>query len=145
MDSGGKVCKQKRSDQDHCHIVSGERADKTILHDAIGKEQRSQRETSNLGAARGSHVSYRVLLHPRAARFLEKTDTSVRVRLKQSLQELKNSPERKGERLKYSQFWRIRVGDYRAIYEIEDEKKTVIVLFIGHRRDVYDEFSRLLD
>jgi len=90
-------------------------------------------------------VSYRVLLHPRAARFLEKADASVRDQVKQSLRELENSPERKGERLRHSQFWRTRVGDYRAIYEINDEKETVIILFIGHRRDVYDEFSRLLD
>ena len=90
-------------------------------------------------------MSYRVLLHPRAARFLEKADASVRDQVKQSLRELENSPERKGERLKHSQFWRTRVGDYRAIYEINDEKETVIILFIGHRRDVYDEFSRLLD
>jgi len=90
-------------------------------------------------------VSYRVLLHPKAARFLEKADASVRDQVKQSLQDLENSPERKGERLKHSQFWRIRVGDYRAIYEIDEEKRTVIILFIGHRRDVYDEFSRLID
>jgi len=90
-------------------------------------------------------VSYRVLLHPKAARFLEKADASVRDQVKQGLRDLENSPERRGERLKHSQFWRIRVGDYRAIYEIDEEKKTVIVLFIGHRRDVYDEFSRLID
>jgi len=65
--------------------------------------------------------------------------------MKQGLRELENSPERRGERLKQSQFWRIRVSDYRAIYEIDSEKKMVIVLFIGHRKDVYDEFSRLLD
>jgi len=90
-------------------------------------------------------VSYRVLLHPRAARFLEKADASVRDQVKQSLRDLENSPERKGERLKHSQFWRVRVGDYRAIYEIDEERKMVIILFIGHRRDVYDEFSRLID
>lgn len=90
-------------------------------------------------------MSYRVLLHPKAARFLEKANVSVRDRVKQSLLELENSPERKGERLKHSQFWRARIGDHRAIYEIDDEKKTVIILFIGHRRDVYDEFSRLID
>jgi mRNA interferase RelE/StbE len=33
--------------------------------------------------------------------------------------------------------WRIRVGDYRVIYEIDDEQKTVTILHIGHRRDVY--------
>jgi len=90
-------------------------------------------------------VSYRVLLHPKAARFLEKADASVRDKVKQGLRGLENSPERKGERLKHSQFWRIRVGDHRAIYEIDEKEKTVIILFIGHRRDVYDEFTRLLD
>ena len=90
-------------------------------------------------------MSYRVLLHPKAAHFLEKADASVRDQVKQRLRDLENSPERRGERLKHSQFWRVRVGDYRAIYEIDEEKKTVIILFIGHRRDVYDEFSRLID
>lgn len=33
--------------------------------------------------------------------------------------------------------WRIRVGDYRVIYEIDDKRGIVTVLHIGHRRDVY--------
>ena len=33
--------------------------------------------------------------------------------------------------------WRIRVGNYRVIYEIDEKKGTVIILHIGHRRDVY--------
>ena len=41
-------------------------------------------------------------------------------------------------------FLRIRVGDYRAIYEIDRKDKRVIVLHIGHRSRVYDDFSRLL-
>ena len=90
-------------------------------------------------------MSYKVLLHPKAARFLEKAEAPVRDRVKQSLQKLCYSPERKGEHLKHSRFWRIRIGDYRAIYEIDDETKKVIVLFIGHRKDVYDDFSKLLD
>lgn len=34
--------------------------------------------------------------------------------------------------------WRIRVGDYRVIYEIDDRQRTVTVLHVGHRRDVYE-------
>ena len=34
--------------------------------------------------------------------------------------------------------WRYRIGDYRAICEIEDEKITILVLEIGHRKSVYD-------
>jgi mRNA interferase RelE/StbE len=33
--------------------------------------------------------------------------------------------------------WRVRVGDYRLIYEIDDSLKTVTVIKIGHRSDVY--------
>ena len=33
--------------------------------------------------------------------------------------------------------WRIRVGDFRVIYEIDDRQQVVAILHIGHRRDVY--------
>ena len=89
-------------------------------------------------------MSYRVLLHPRAADFLKKTDATSKKRIKDRMRELENSPERKGQHLKYSPFWRLRIGDYRAVYEIDEAKKRVIILFIGHRREVYDDFSRLL-
>lgn len=34
--------------------------------------------------------------------------------------------------------WRYRIGDYRLIAEIEDEKVLILIVKIGHRRDVYD-------
>lgn len=33
--------------------------------------------------------------------------------------------------------WRIRIGDHRVIYEINDAARTISVLHVGHRRDVY--------
>lgn len=33
--------------------------------------------------------------------------------------------------------WRIRVGDYRIIYEIFDDRRVVIVVVVGHRKDAY--------
>jgi mRNA interferase RelE/StbE len=89
-------------------------------------------------------LTYQVLLHPKAAKFLSKLREPLRTRIKDTLRELENSPEAKGERLSPSAFWRIRVGDYRAIYEIDRKEKRVIVLHIAHRSKVYDDFSRLL-
>jgi len=89
-------------------------------------------------------LSFGVFLHPKAARFLKKADPSLRSRIREGLVELADSPEEKGQRLMHSPFWRLRLGDYRVIYEIDREHSRVIVLFIGHGRDVYDEFSRLL-
>jgi mRNA interferase RelE/StbE len=34
--------------------------------------------------------------------------------------------------------WRIRVGDYRVIYEIEDKVLRILIIVIGHRRDIYE-------
>ncbi len=33
--------------------------------------------------------------------------------------------------------WRIRIGDYRVIYEVNDKNKSVLILHVGHRRDIY--------
>lgn len=88
-------------------------------------------------------MTYSVLLDPRAARSLKKLQRSIGARIRTALAELGENPE-KGEQLKASQYWRLRVGDYRAIYEIDEASKRVIVVYVGHRKNVYDEFSRLL-
>ena len=87
---------------------------------------------------------FTVVLHPKAAKALKKIENSVRLMIVERLRELRNRPERVGKRLKYSDFWSLRVGDYRAIYEINRDKNQVVVLFIGHRKKVYDDFSKML-
>ena len=87
-------------------------------------------------------MAYKVFLHPKANSFLESTDDKLQDRIRKKLRDLRHRPE-KGERLKHSDFWRLRIGDYRAIYEMDRNNDRVIVLFIGHRREVYDDFSRL--
>jgi len=88
-------------------------------------------------------VTFTVLLHPKAAKALKKIEEQTRSRITEKLRELRNRPERAGKRLKYSDFWSLRVGDYRAIYEINRDKNQVIILFIGHRKKVYDDFSKM--
>jgi mRNA interferase RelE/StbE len=88
-------------------------------------------------------LTYSVLLDPRAARPLKKLQRSIGDRIRTALEELAENPET-GEQLKSSQYWRLRVGDYRAIYEIDEASKRVIVVYVGHRKNVYDEFSRLV-
>ena len=87
-------------------------------------------------------MTYSVLLTPKAAKSLRKIERTVGTRMKRSLAELDKNPEA-GEQLKPSRFWKVRVGDYRAIYEIDESQHQVIVLFVGHRKNVYDEFFRL--
>lgn len=40
--------------------------------------------------------------------------------------------------------YRIRIGDLRVVYQVDDDKAVVLVLVIAHRRDVYSDLRRLL-
>jgi mRNA interferase RelE/StbE len=89
-------------------------------------------------------LTFKVFLHPKAAKALEKIDAANKARIKVALKELAGSPEKAGKQLKLSDFYSLRIGDYRAIYEINKDQNQVIVLFVGHRRNVYDDFTKML-
>ena len=88
-------------------------------------------------------MAFTILLHPKAAKILQKIKEPIRSRIKEKLRKLRDHPERVGKPLKYSDFWSLRVGDYRAIYEINRDRDQVVILFIGHRKKVYDDFSKM--
>jgi mRNA interferase RelE/StbE len=86
---------------------------------------------------------FRVYLHPKAAKELARLSEDMRRRIVEALKSLEDSPEKAGKRLKPSNFWSLRVGDYRAIYEIDKANSRVIVLFVGHRRRVYEDLTKM--
>jgi mRNA interferase RelE/StbE len=88
-------------------------------------------------------VAFTVLLHPRAVKELEKIESAIRIRITEKLKDLKDNPEAVGKMLKHSDYWSLRIGDYRAIYQIDRTRKQVIILFVGHRKKVYDNFTKL--
>ena len=87
---------------------------------------------------------FEVLLDPRAAKALGKLDDTNRARVKRALSELTVDPWKAGKPLHPSHFWGVKSGDYRAIYEIDAKQNRVIVVFVGHRKNVYDDFSKML-
>ena len=87
---------------------------------------------------------FKVLLHPSAAKELRKLDRVSQARMKKALGELAVDPFKAGKPLHPSDYWSIRSGDYRAIYEIDPDRNQVTVLFVGHRKRVYDDFSKIL-
>ena len=87
---------------------------------------------------------FKVFLHPNAVKALQKLDEVNKERLKKALRELAADPWVAGKPLHPSDFWSIRSGDYRAIYEINSEQNTVVVIFVGHIKKVYDEFPKLV-
>ena len=88
-------------------------------------------------------MAWRIEFDPAARRELEKLDKSVSARILKFLHvRVANldDPRKIGERLKgpLREFWKYRVGDYRLICSLKDDRLVVIVLHVGHRREVYD-------
>ena len=70
---------------------------------------------------------YRIEFTSAAARQVRKLDRPVRARLLDAIESLASTENA----------WRIRVGDYRIIYSIEDDVLVVTVVRVAHRREVY--------
>ena len=85
-------------------------------------------------------ISYRVALAASAERELRGLPARIVARVMPRLEQLAASPRPPGcKKLKGGDHeWRIRVGDYRIVYEIDDKARTVDVTRIAHRREVYE-------
>jgi mRNA interferase RelE/StbE len=81
---------------------------------------------------------YAVEFLPSAARALSRLDRSVQRRIVRRVDGLAADPRVGATKLRGSDdVWRVRVGDYRILYSIEDARLVILVIRIGHRRDVY--------
>jgi mRNA interferase RelE/StbE len=83
-------------------------------------------------------MAYAVILRRSAEKELDRCPDKVRHRIARRLLELESTPRPHGvQKLQGHDGYRIRVGDYRVLYLIDDEAKTIEVLAVGHRREVY--------
>jgi mRNA interferase RelE/StbE len=82
---------------------------------------------------------YEVLLERRAERDLKKLSQAMFYRVIPQIKDLSENPKPSGCRkiTGSKNDWRIRIGDYRIIYEIDEKEKAVKVMRIKHRREVY--------
>ena len=83
--------------------------------------------------------SYRVEFTTAAAKELRRLDPGIRRRVLSGIAELEQDPRPAGckKLAGESTAWRIRVGDYRILYEVVDNLLVVTVVRVAHRREVY--------
>jgi mRNA interferase RelE/StbE len=82
---------------------------------------------------------YSIEFTENAANFIRKLDKNIRERVLNKVKELKENPHL-GKSLvgNLSGLWRLRIGDYRATYRIENEKLIIVIIEVGHRKKIYD-------
>jgi mRNA interferase RelE/StbE len=85
-------------------------------------------------------MRYRTEIAQRALKALKDIPSADRERIRLAIRALGDDPRPRGcLKLQQSPDWRIRVGVYRVIYQIEEGRLLVLVVKIGHRKDVYRE------
>ena len=84
-------------------------------------------------------MAYAVLLKPSAKRALESLPATVQARLVRRMEPLAADPRPHGSQKMGGEdgHYRIRVGDYRFVYAVDDARRIVWITKIGHRGDVY--------
>lgn len=81
---------------------------------------------------------YRIEVRPAAVRELRKLGPDIRPRIEGAIALLAEDPRPPASRrLRGQPGYRVRVGDYRIIYTVHDDVLLIVVVTVGHRRDVY--------
>lgn len=84
---------------------------------------------------------FEVIFDEKAIDFLDNLPKEVKSRIFNKVISTKESPFHYFERLKGRNDYKLRIGDYRVIADIDKSRKIIKVTFAGHRKDVYDRIS----
>jgi len=85
-------------------------------------------------------MNYTLNIQRRAQKQLAKLPSNIYELVRDNIRNLSKEPRPSGcLKLINRSGWRIRIKNYRVIYEIDDQKQTILILDIGHRRDIYKD------
>jgi mRNA interferase RelE/StbE len=83
--------------------------------------------------------NYTILLTKKAEKQLDKLPENIAEPIIEAINDLAENPRPHGyKNLKKRHGYRIRIGDYRVIYEVFDDELIIDVIKLGHRREIYD-------
>jgi mRNA interferase RelE/StbE len=83
-------------------------------------------------------MTYQVVIQRPAEKELDALEKPVHKRIVTHLLALEEEPRAAGvKKLQGQESYRLRVGDYRILYTIDDKSKKIFVMAVGHRREVY--------
>ncbi|MBS3817139.1 MAG: type II toxin-antitoxin system RelE/ParE family toxin [Candidatus Thermoplasmatota archaeon] len=89
-------------------------------------------------------MTYQLLIEERAVEELKSVSDDIRNRIKSKIKDILKDdplPDGKGDikRIKGTDYWRLRVGDYRVFYDVDKGEKKVYIISVRHRSNAYKE------
>ncbi|MCL6014741.1 MAG: type II toxin-antitoxin system RelE/ParE family toxin [Candidatus Thermoplasmatota archaeon] len=83
-------------------------------------------------------MDYIIIWSVQASKQLKSLDRSIAKRIYEKVGQLRQNPERYVEKLFRYPYYRLRIGDYRVILDIQKEMVRIMILKVGHRSSIYD-------
>ncbi len=83
-------------------------------------------------------MDYIIIWSVQASKQLKSLDRSIAKRIHEKVGQLRQNPERYVEKLVRYPYYRLRIGDYRVILDIQKEMVRIMILKVGHRSSIYD-------
>jgi mRNA interferase RelE/StbE len=80
---------------------------------------------------------YQIIIPSNAKKLLKKLDKNIQGRIVSALEKIQVNPFRFIEKLTDTQYYKLRVGDYRVILDIFKDKLIILVIKLGHRKKIY--------
>jgi len=82
-------------------------------------------------------MSYQIKLHPKVVRFLNKLPSDISDRIKKKIKSIQHNPFHYLEHYEGEDFYKLRIGDYRALVDVDIDRKIVFIRVLDHRRRIY--------
>ena len=82
-------------------------------------------------------MAYQITWSPKSKNDLKKLEPQLAKRIIRKVTELNLAPYHFIEKMTDVNCWRLRVGDYRVLLDIDEKKKDIQILKVGHRRNIY--------
>ena len=89
-------------------------------------------------------MAFSVDIRPNAQDFIKQQRSKHQRQIRKKIETLRDEPRPpNATRLRGEEgFWRVRTGDFRIVYTVEDEKLLVVVVIAGNRKDIYGKLRR---
>ena len=89
-------------------------------------------------------MAYSVRIRPKALQFIKDQAPKHQRQIQKKIDSLKHEPRpSNAKKLEGGDgLWRVRTGDFRIVYTIENEELLVVIVTVGNRKDVYDRLKR---
>lgn len=87
-------------------------------------------------------MTYKILLTKKAQKDVEILERSQQLAVLAKITTLSSNPRPSGcEKIKTTDFWRIRYGDFRIIYQINNDVLIVLIVRVGNRKEIYKKLK----